>query len=182
MDVDSLVNSYILADITCDTDMAWSSFFMDVDFSETGSKKLTFEAPWDYDSALGNTKGCVSGIGEFASSIYINAINEETGNPWYMLFYKCEWFRSLLKQKFNAMKEKGYLNDVLDFVTKLSDKYENYFIENYAKWDNIGHPEKTAHEQNEYSRACTTQKESAAQLRSWLTTRFNSLEEIYNKS
>ena len=182
IDIDSLVNAYLLADITCDTDMAWSSFLMDVDFGENGNKKLTFEAPWDYDSSLGNTKACVSGEGEFAASIFINAINEETGNPWYMLFYQCDWFKSLLRQKFNAMKEKGYFDDVLDFITTLSTKYENYFEENYTKWDNIGHPEKTAYEQNQYSRVCTTQAEAAAQLHSWLTTRFNSLYEIYNKN
>ena len=181
IDVDSLVNTYLLADIACDTDVSWSSFFMDVDFSETGSKKLTFEAPWDYDSALGNTYACVSGEGEFAASIFINAIHEETGNPWYMLFYQSDWFRSLLRQKFNAMKEKGYFTKVLDFLSACKDKYETSFIANYAKWDNAGHPEKTNWEQNENSRKCTNEKESAEYLVRWLTTRINSLEEVYNK-
>ena len=182
IDVDSLVNAYLLADITCDTDMAWSSFLMDVDFSENGKKKLTFEAPWDYDSALGNTNACPSGLGEFAASIFINAINEETGNPWYMLFYRADWFRTLLKEKFNAMKEKGYFNDVLEFITTVSTKYETNFVNNYTKWGNAGHPEKTNYEQNEYSRVCTTQKQAAAQLKSWLTTRLNSLEQVYNNA
>ena len=182
IDVDSLVNAYLLADITCDTDMAWSSFLMDVDFSANGNKKLTFEAPWDYDSALGNTNACPTGVGEFAASIFINAINEETGNPWYMLFYQCDWFKELVKEKFNAMKEKGYFNDVLNFVSTISSKYENDFVSNYAKWDNIGHPEKTNYEQNEYSRVCTTQSEAAAQLKSWLTTRLNSLDQVYNNA
>ena len=63
IDVDSLVNAYILADIACDVDMTWSSFFMDVDFGEAGDKKLRFEAPWDYDSSFGNTLGCLDGEG-----------------------------------------------------------------------------------------------------------------------
>ncbi|MBP5445057.1 MAG: CotH kinase family protein [Acholeplasmatales bacterium] len=181
IDVDSLVNSFLLADITCDTDTAWSSFLMDVDFSENGNKKLTFEAPWDYDSALGNTKACVSGEGEFAASIFINAINEETGNPWYMLFYQCDWFMNLVRDKFNSMKEKGYFTRVLNYINTLSTKYETSFNNNYTKWDNIGHPEKTGWEQNENSRKCTTQKQAAEQLHSWLTTRINSLDKVYNK-
>jgi len=36
---------YIINEITCDADLYFSSFYMDVDFSKDGNKKLRFEAP-----------------------------------------------------------------------------------------------------------------------------------------
>lgn len=109
IDVDSLVNAYILAELSCDVDFGWSSMFMDVDFGANGNKKLTFEAPWDFDSSFGNTIGCIDAEGVFIADINMNAMGYESGNPWYMLFYHCDWFRDLVKDKLNAMKEKKYL-------------------------------------------------------------------------
>ncbi len=180
IDLDSLVNAYLLADIACDTDIAWSSFFMDVDFSENGDKKLRFEAPWDYDSGFGNTKGCISGEGEYAASILIDATNSQAGMPWFMLFYQADWFKTMLKDKFNGMKEKGYFDKVINNITTMANKYESSFIANYDKWGNVGRPDLTGWEQNEQSRACTTQKESAVYFANWLTKRINSLDKILN--
>ena len=53
VDVPSLVDTYIISEIACDADVAKSSFYMDCSFEEGNFKKLTFEAPWDYDSAYG---------------------------------------------------------------------------------------------------------------------------------
>ena len=180
IDVNSLVNSYLLADIACDTDVAWSSFFMDVDFGETGSKKLKFEAPWDFDSSFGNTKGCVNGEGIYASNIITNASNQDAANPWYMLFYSCDWFRNLVRDKFNSMKEKGNFQKVLDYITTISNNYEAGFIANYDLWGNCGNPGLTGWEQNSASAACHTQKEAATYMKNWLSNRLDNLEELYN--
>jgi len=180
IDVDSLVNTYLLADIACDTDVSWSSFFMDVDFSETGSKKLKFEAPWDYDSSFGNTYGCISGEGAYASNINMDATHKEAANPWYMLFYSEEWFRVLVKNKFNSMKDNGAFTKVIEFINTLATKYEADFVANYAKWGNCGHEEYTGNEQCDESAACKTQKESAEYLVKWLNKRIDGLDKLYN--
>ena len=78
VDVQSLVDSYILAELTCDADLYRSNFFMDVDLSKDGDGRLTFEAPRDYDSALGNKDRCADGTGYYAS----NLIPDVNGN-WY---------------------------------------------------------------------------------------------------
>ena len=180
IDVNSLVNTYLLADIACDTDVAWSSFFMDVDFAENGSKKLKFEAPWDFDSSFGNTKGCIDGKGIYASNIITNASNEDAANPWFMLFYRSEWFRDLVKDKFNNLKEKGMFDLVLNYITEVSDTYEADFASNYSKWNNIGHPETIGWETNSQSGNCHTQKEAANYLKNWLTVRLENLDKLYN--
>lgn len=55
VDIDSLVDMYILHEICEDSDIGWSSFYLSIDMSPTGNKKLTFQAPWDFDYALGNS-------------------------------------------------------------------------------------------------------------------------------
>ena len=54
IDIDSLVNMYILHDILEDRDIGFSSFYFALDFSQTGNHKLTYTAPWDFDYAVGN--------------------------------------------------------------------------------------------------------------------------------
>ncbi|MCR5307936.1 MAG: CotH kinase family protein, partial [bacterium] len=99
VDIDSLVNAYILAEITCDADFAYSSFYMDVDFGENGDKLLRFEAPWDYDSGFGNTIACLDAEGIYAANVLTYLHGEKHMNPWYALFMHADWFRQLVKDK-----------------------------------------------------------------------------------
>lgn len=55
LDIKSLLNMYILHEICQDRDLGWSSFYFSLDMSENGSKKITFNAPWDFDYAMGNS-------------------------------------------------------------------------------------------------------------------------------
>ena len=69
VNVDSLADMYIISELTCDADIYWSSFFMDADFSAGGDVRLTFEAPWDFDSSMGNKDRCADGTGFYAANI-----------------------------------------------------------------------------------------------------------------
>ena len=182
IDVDSLVNAYILADIACDVDMTWSSFFMDVDFGEAGDKKLRFEAPWDYDSSFGNTLGCLDGEGIYAGAIVKDVHDAESMNPWYGLFYHTDWFKSLVKDKFNALKNQKAFEKITTYITTVSDKYVSEFAANYAKWENNKehYPDTEWELRKSPSRLCKTQKESAEYFISWFNTRITKLDAIYN--
>lgn len=183
IDVDSLVNAYILAELTCDVDIAWSSFFMDVDFGENGSKKLVFEAPWDFDSGYGNTRGCLDSEGYYASSVFTNAMNEKTANPWFLLFYQCDWFRTLVKNKLNALKTQGAFEKITTFIDTVSTKYKTAFEANYAKWHNCGWKGNESPYGNEFDLSpagnCTTEAEAAAFMKQWFTKRYNNLVDLF---
>ena len=185
IDVDSIVNSYILAEITCDVDVAWSSFYMDVDFGANGDKLLRFEAPWDFDSCYGNTRGCLDGKGLYAANIITNASSEQAANPWYLLFIKCDWFKQLVKQKWNGMIEQNLFSKVTSYIDTVSTKYETDFVNNYDKWHNCGWKGNGSPYGNEFdfseSGNCTTQKEAATFMKNWLGTRVTNLTEIFNK-
>ena len=183
VDIDSLVNSYILADIACDVDIAWSSFFMNVDFGEGGDKILRFESPWDFDSSFGNTLGCLNGQGAYAGAIIKDVHSAEVMNPWYGLFYYAPWFKTLVKEKFNALMSQDVFTKVTTYITNVSAKYEADFAANYAKWKNnrADYPDTEWELSQSPSRLCTTQKQSAEYLISWFNTRINYLNALYNE-
>ena len=186
IDIDSLVASYILAELGCDTDVAWSSFFMDVDFGEYGNKKLTFEAPWDFDSGFGNTIACLDAEGIYAGDVIRDIHDTEQINPWYVLFINENWFRELVKTKWNQMMETNAFDSVFEFILDVTETYKDNFTENYAKWKNIGIKGESSIYwiEFDYSEAgkCKTHEEAAQCLYDWLALRIDNLDEIFNST
>lgn len=179
IDVQSLVDSYILCEIACDADIYWSSFFMDVDFGEGGSKKLTFEAPWDFDSALGNKNRCASGEGFYAANI-VKDVNDryKTINPWLAVLLNADWYEQLVKERFAKAYDEGVFDKVIEDLTTVSETHEEAFTRNYDRWDNIRNNE-AAGELCSAAKRCKTQMEAAEYLASWLTTRIAFLHDAW---
>lgn len=171
VDVDSLADAYILAELACDADLYWSSFFMDVDFGEGGSKKLVFEAPWDFDSAFGLKNRCVSGEGYYAANlIYDVNDNYLAVNPWLTVLMYQEWFTDIIREKWTAAYDNGVFTRAIDMIENDSTELEETFTRNYDRWDNIRHNDDSG-EWNRYVSAYRTEKDAADQLKNWLTKR-----------
>lgn len=181
VDMRSLVNSYILAELTCDADIYWSSFFMSVDFGEGGSRRLRFEAPWDFDSALGNRDRCADGTGFHAGSIMfdINDESEEMCNPWLMVLINEEWYRELVKERWAEIYDSGAFERAYEMISSDAEKLEPAFIRNYDRWDNIRNND-ARNELCADAAACTTQKQAADYLKSWLKSRVDFLNSEWN--
>lgn len=173
IDIESLVNMYILQEISCDPDIGWSSFYMDVDMSENGSKKLVFEAPWDYDSAFGIRAGFMnSAVGMYAS---------RCDNPWLVLLAGQSWFTDMVKIKWQELVKYDILKNSVSYIAQYSDTYEQYFIENFTRWENrvlYGNGELTD-ELNSYRDKRTAQKNASLCLERWLTTRLDYLNDVF---
>ncbi|MBP5445056.1 MAG: CotH kinase family protein [Acholeplasmatales bacterium] len=181
IDIDSLVNSYLLADIACDVDVATSSFFMNVDFGAEGDKVIRFESPWDFDSSFGNTLGCLDGKGVYAGNIIKNVHGTEVANPWYLLFYHANWFKTLVKDKYNGMKANGSFTKVINFINTTTENFATDFTNNYKEWKNIGHPEYYWIElETSDAGKCRTHQEASECLVTWLTNRLDNLDKLYN--
>ncbi len=181
IDIESLVNTYILQEICCDPDFYMSSFYMDIDFGEEGNGKLKFEAPWDFDSALGNKNFCANSEGLFAA---VNAWDVDhrskgVGNPWFLLFANCDWFQTLVKQKWQSMHEQNVFEKVIDYIDYVTEHYSANFEANYKKWGNAGKNFLLGNELCPAASRCSNQEEAAAYLREWLVKRFASLDEIW---
>lgn len=172
VDIRSLVDSYILAELSCDADIYWSSFFMDADFGSGGSKKLRFEAPWDFDSALGNKDRCADGSGFYAGNIIfdVDGKYKEMCNPWLLVLVNEDWFNDAVKERWTEIYNSGTFDRVYEMIRSECENYSAEFDRNYKKWDNIRY-NNAANELCKRAAQCKTQSEAAEYLQSWLKSR-----------
>ena len=181
VDVDSLADAYILAELCCDADLYWSSFFMDADFGENGAKKLVFEAPWDFDSAFGNKDRCASAEGFYAANILWD-VNDayQSVNPWIAVLMYEDWFQNIIREHWTAAYDSGIFTRASEMIEKDSTDLEAVFERNHNRWDTIYNNE-DAGEWCAGAAACKSEKEAADYLNSWLKTRVDFLNNYWHK-
>ena len=175
LDVNSLVDMYILQEICCDYDIGWSSFFMSVDMSASGDKKLYFQAPWDFDSAFGLRDRCEDGLGLYAA---------KSSNPWLLLLIREDWFMHKVSAKWEELINEKVGERALQLLDTLSAKTQSYYTKNYDKWgwDRVygvvgGEFSGTVH-----SQAWKSQSDAAAHLKKWLKARLKYFDDFFGPS
>ena len=182
VDVRSLADMYIMSEITCDADVYWSSFFMSADLSEGGKRKLTFEAPWDHDSSLGNRDRCTDGQGMYAANIVPDVnLFYETVNPWLAVLMNEEWFRDIIRDRWTEVYDSGIFEKTAQSIREDSRKYYTEFSANYDRWSNMKDKSAIEGELNKNTAALKNQTEAAEQLASWLETRVAYLNGYWHK-
>lgn len=178
VDVRSLADMYIISELTCDADIYWSSFYMDADFSADGNKKLTFEAPWDFDSSMGNKNRCADGTGFYAASIVpdVNSNEYDTINPWLAVLMNQEWYRDIIAEKWTSVYDSGTFDRALEMIENDKNEYRPAFERNYKKWQNLGIYSEVASELVHEARICKSEEEGADYLHKWLKSRVEFLD------
>lgn len=179
VDLDSLVAAYLHQEIVCDADIYLNSFFMDLDLSSKNKKKLTFEAPWDFDSSMGNKRQCADGQGVWAGAICpnVNFDRFDECNPWLLVFINCDWFREMIKTKWIEISNSHALDQLIAQIDDFTNIYSENFAKNSKRW--YIPVEIFGDELNSISSKCKNQKEAAGWLKEWLTKRFAYLEETW---
>ncbi|MCR4579866.1 MAG: CotH kinase family protein [Treponema sp.] len=183
IEVDSLICMYVLSEIYCDADLYWTSFYMDLDLGPEGKGKLTFEAPWDFDSALGNKNFCSDGKGYYAARLGYDTDlhNYGTCNPWMMIFVSCDWFQALVKEKWKQVQEAEVCKKIVDNIHFISNQYEEAFKRNQKRWKNAGQAWRFGTELSKEAAACKSQKQAADFLATWLERRFTGLDQLWGQ-
>lgn len=126
IDLDSLVDTYILNEIACDLDVDFSSFYLSLDMSAGGDGRLVFEAPWDFDSAYGIWVGmCTDAEGMYAM---------EKGNPWFDLLDGVAWFEELVRERWAELYEQGVFDGALSMIETQTEVYRSCYIKNNRRW------------------------------------------------
>jgi hypothetical protein len=196
VDLNSLADMYIISELTCDADVAIASFFMDVDFSADGDKILHFEAPWDFDSAMGNKDRCADGTGFYAASAVpdVNANDSlgidaqyETINPWLAVLMPQSWYKDIIREKWTKAYDDGVFERGLKLIENDKAEYKTAFENNYKKWGNIGKKlpsgEEVPYIDELHKKAinCKTEEEAADYLHGWLENRVKFLNDYWHK-
>ena len=188
IDIKSLADMYIFNELICDPDLYLTSFFMDIDFSEDGDKKLRFEAPWDFDSTMGNKNFCsdttsngnITGISDmFAGALQtdVNCFDDKIhGNPWMLVFIKCGWFQNLVKSEWTTAKTKNALQAANTLISSY-EPYEDRLEFSRTRWQNpadvideIYGPARDA--------AYESHAASVTYLKNWLAKRYSAVDTI----
>ena len=166
IDIPSLVDTYILYEICCNPDAGWSSFYIGLDMTAKGEKRLIFEAPWDFDSAFGIRR---------SYEIYDLPFETNFTNPWLALFRDVPWFQDMVRAKWRELRENHVPETMLQLITDYSDRYSLNYTENYRQW-----PARIIHGNHEVVDEVNTnktQQDAALYMYEWLEGRFAWLDE-----
>ena len=179
IDIESLVNVFILNEICLDMDLGWSSFFMYYDM--LGNKKLTFTAPWDFDSALGYAVGetdILLSSYQYNSSICRSNTPKAYSNPWLLLFVNEEWFNNKVNNRWEEVKNTKEI--VLENISFICNNYQTQIDKNYTKWpecniftEYLGCPS---------FENCTNHNDSTQYLKTYIINRFKYLDSVFQSN
>ncbi len=172
VDVESLADMYIISEFACDADVTWSSVYMDIDFSADHRKKLTFEAPWDFDSSMGNRPRCEDGQGFYASNIVPDpALGLDTINPWLAVLAYEDWYQDIVREKWTEAYDSGVFSRVCQMIESDKETLTDEFKKNYKKWRNDKLKFDFEQELSDEERSCMSEKQSAEHLLEWTKNR-----------
>ena len=169
VDVNSLVDMYILQEICLDMDLGWSSFYFSIDMSEKGNHKLTFNAPWDFDSSLGMATN-------FSANNALSAMNG--GNPWLVIFNNQNWFWKIVEAKWNKATEAGVFSGVLGMIDYYSQNFADIYKKNFDRWPNSIN-KRIEGQQVSIVETFRTEAEAANYLKTWLSERITNLTRLF---
>lgn len=161
IDLRSLVDTYILHEIMCNPDTGWSSFYITLDMTAEGNRRLTFEAPWDFDSSFGIRAGYESSVGAYVAG---------AGNPWLSLVAGEEWFQELVRERWAEIRAAKVPETALALIIAHRETYRGSYVRNYDRW-----PERIRdgnHELIDELNACRSQEEASEYFYRWLESRF----------
>ena len=182
VDVQSLADMYILSELACDPDVYYSSFYMSADLSPEGARKLRFEAPWDFDSAMGNRYVIENGRGFHAANVVDDVDHVYRAiNPWLTVLMQQEWFTDIIAGKWTELYDRGVFSETVETVRSDSRKYEAAFTKNYQRWSNMRDKSPLDYELNREAFACRSEAESAEQLARWLEKRIDWLNGVWHQ-
>lgn len=186
VNISSLADTYLINELLCDADVYWSSFFLSADFGPEGDKKLTFEAHWDFDSAMGNKNRCVDGTGFYAANI-VPDVNGGPGrggeyntiNPWLAVLAYEDWYQDIIRENWTKAYDSGAFDRIYTMLGSDQERCKPAFDRNYTKWNNINHSS-IASELSRESAACSTQEQAYEFLSDWLKKRVEFLNDYWH--
>ena len=160
---------------------------MDVDFGPEGDRKLRFEAPWDFDSSMGNKDRCLDGAGFYAcnripdvNASPVREMEYYTVNPWLVVLAYEDWYQDLIRETWMRIRDSGVLEHTCTMIKDDSASLQREFKKNYKKWDNIRQNKPFVKELSEPAKNCRNEAEAAAFLLQWITARIEFLDSQWN--
>ena len=169
LDLDAVVDSYILAEVTKNIDCGWSSFFL---YRKEG--KLYLGPSWDFDLAMGNDERLDNGSYKKLYAGKNNGFGQQ--NQWYIALMQRQWFIDLVKERWNELKEAGIFDKMIEEIDRTWEMNKDSLNHNFERWPIFG---QRLNQEPAQVRALSSAEEHVAYLRQWLIDRIAWLDETF---
>lgn len=169
IDIDSVVDTYIVEELFKNLDAGWDSFYMYIDNGIEGDV-LHFGPIWDFDLSGGNVNegtGCDLYTGLRAGT------NE--CNPWYGTLLEQIWFRKLVAARWNQLK--GETDKIPADILAEGQAGFNAYSRNFEKWQIFG---QQINREPAAIRALRTYTEHYQYYANWMQNRIDWLDNYFN--
>ena len=168
IDIESVVDTYIVEELFKNLDAGWDSFYMYFDNGIEGDV-LHFGPIWDFDLSGGNCDeptGCDQYTGLRAGT---------TGcNPWYGVLLQQSWFRKLVADRWNELK--GLTDEIPSLIIAEAERGYNAYCRNFEKWKIFG---TQINREPAAIRALKTYKEHYEYYAQWMQNRIDWLDSYF---
>ncbi len=131
LDIDSLIDTYLVEEIMKNIDCGWSSFFL---YRRDG--KLYFGPGWDFDLAAGNDARLDNGGYQGLYAGKNNGFSQQ--NPWFLRLMEKDWFRVLAAERYMELEEKGIFERLFTELDRVYETCKDSFEHNFEKWPIFG--------------------------------------------
>ncbi len=179
IDLSSVVNAYIVEELTKNRDAGWDSFYL---YRNAGGK-LTFGPVWDFDMSSGNVKADASSVChntfQFPDGLYaanLDAAADRQQNLWFMELAEQDWFWDLVKARWQEVSPS--LADLPAMLRATGEQYEDAFERNFDRW-NILH--KRLSTEADVILTMDSCKEQIHYLANWYSQRLAWLDSVWGK-
>lgn len=128
LDINALVDWFILAELTNNTEMA---FYRSCYMYKPEGGKLILGPVWDFDMAFGNHRGDIKGYDGWATA---EATYSYVNDTWTTYLIKDDDFMKLVKERWNEKRDL-LLNTANTVLNELYEKVSPSADENFKLWD-----------------------------------------------
>lgn len=166
IDIDSLVDYYLLHEYVMDYDVGWDSFYI----YRKNNGKIYFGPGWDFDLTFG-----LDWTGGEPDKIFAGAKVDRgsKSNYWFCAALDCEWFRIMVRDRYNEIAESR--EAMLIELGTITEKYKVSFLHEWDRWgkreDSFSYMFLGDYESYE---------ERVGILCNWITVRDQYLDNLYN--
>ena len=167
IDIDSMVDAYLVEEITKNLDCGYDSFYL---YRNKGGK-LTFGPVWDFDNSLGNANEGTERY-QYLYAAY-NEINQN--NPWFYTIMNQQWFRQRVLERWDEIA--NIRSKLSSTVINAAEAGYNSFCRNFEAWDLFG---KSWNRETEQITSLKNYKEHYEFLASWIDLRLEWMDEFFH--
>ena len=129
LDVDSVINYYLVNEVFKNVDGASASFYL---YKKRGGK-IFFGPVWDFDLSIGNAG--YDGVGNSSGWHIRNA-------PWFAQLFKDPAFQAKVKARWKVLKDEGKLDYIEQYAqarvtwldTQQKKNYQLWSVNDFAAW------------------------------------------------